>query len=256
MKYLLITGLLFICNHAFTQDTTYNYYNQYGKQCSKDTASFFAKVYEKNGVWERTYSNAKTLKLLSQGSFKEKECKTAEGIFVSFDEAGNKTKESSYTNGIRMSEIVYYSNGTPRAKAEWNEKEELLKATGWDETTGNEIADYIFEREAKFPGGLQEWRRFLSRNLNVNTPVDFGAPAGIFTVRVSFLVDKEGNVSDVRAENNPGYGTAEEAVRVIKKGPKWEPAIQYNKKVIYRQVQPISFRVEEDAAPKKRRSLF
>lgn len=256
MKYIFITGLVLLCHLTFAQDTAYTYYNQYGKLCSKDTASFFTKVYEKNGMWERVYFNTKTMKLQSQGCFKEKECKTAEGKFEYFGEEGNKTKETYYTSGLRMSETVYYNSGKPKAKAEWNEKGELLKAEGWDEVSGDVVADFIFEKEAIFPGGLKEWRRYLERSLNVNTPVDNGAPAGTYTVKVSFLVDKDGNVSEVRAENNPGYGTAEEAVRVIKNGPKWEPAIQYNKKVLYRQLQAISFRVEEDAVPKKKRSLF
>ncbi|MFN4008248.1 MAG: energy transducer TonB [Chitinophagaceae bacterium] len=100
--------------------------------------------------------------------------------------------------------------------------------------------------EAKFPGGLGEWKRFLERNLNRDVPIDNGAPVGNYTVVVSFLVDKDGNVSEVRAENNPGYGTAEEAVRVIKRGPKWTPAVQNGRNVIYRQKQTITFQVSEE----------
>ncbi len=100
--------------------------------------------------------------------------------------------------------------------------------------------------EAKFPGGLGEWKRFLERNLNRDVPIDNGAPVGNYTVVVSFLVDKDGNVSEVRAENNPGYGTSEEAVRVIKRGPKWTPAVQNGRNVIYRQKQTITFQVSEE----------
>ncbi|MBN9298863.1 MAG: energy transducer TonB [Filimonas sp.] len=99
--------------------------------------------------------------------------------------------------------------------------------------------------QAKFPGGDAEWRKFLERNLNSSTPVDNGAPSGKYTVIVSFLVDKDGNISEVKAENDPGYGTATEAVRVIKKGPKWIPAVQNGRNVIYRQKQGITFRVDE-----------
>jgi protein TonB len=38
------------------------------------------------------------------------------------------------------------------------------------------------------------------------------------------VVSRDGSISDVKAENDPGYGTADEAVRVIKKGPKLTPA--------------------------------
>ena len=63
-------------------------------------------------------------------------------------------------------------------------------------------------------------------------------------MRVQFIVDKEGNISDVQALNDPGEGLAGEAVRIIKKGPKWKPAEQNGRKVIYRNIQSITFRLE------------
>jgi len=99
--------------------------------------------------------------------------------------------------------------------------------------------------EAKFPGGNAGWQKYLERNLNANAPVDNGAPPANYTVIVSFLVDKNGNISEVQALNDPGYGTAEEAVRVIKKGPAWSPAVQNGRNVIYRQKQSVTFQVTE-----------
>jgi len=99
--------------------------------------------------------------------------------------------------------------------------------------------------EAKFPGGNSAWQKYLERNLNSNVPVDNGAPPANYTVIVSFLVDKQGNISEVQALNDPGYGTAQEAVRVIKKGPAWTPAVQNGRNVIYRQKQSITFQVSE-----------
>ncbi len=98
---------------------------------------------------------------------------------------------------------------------------------------------------AEFPGGIQGWTRYLEKNLNSDIPVENGAPANVYTVIVTFIVDKEGKVSDVKAENDPGYGTKEEAVRVIKKGPNWIPANQNGKAVVYRHKQAITFKVTE-----------
>lgn len=106
-------------------------------------------------------------------------------------------------------------------------------------------ATHIVQVEAQFPGGLAAWSTFLERNLNAEIPVENAAPAGRYTVIVSFLVDKDGNISEVEALNNPGYGTAEEAVRVIKKSKKWTPAIQNGRSVVYRQQQSITFEVSE-----------
>lgn len=101
------------------------------------------------------------------------------------------------------------------------------------------------QKEAQFPGGVGAWQKYLERNLNTNMPVDNGAAAGTYTVIVSFVVDKDGNISDVQALNDPGYGTAQEAIRVIKKSKQWTPALQNGRNVTYRQKQSITFLVNE-----------
>jgi protein TonB len=102
----------------------------------------------------------------------------------------------------------------------------------------------IFEKveiEASFKGGESAWRKYLERNLNANTPVDNGAAEGTYTVWVQFIVDKEGAISDVKALSNHGYGMEEEAVKVIRKGPAWIPAIQNGRAVKAYRKQPITF---------------
>lgn len=103
----------------------------------------------------------------------------------------------------------------------------------------------IVQQQAKFPGGPEAWQRFLERNLKQDVPVDNGAPPADYKVVVSFIVDREGNVTEIRAENDPGYGTAAEAMRVIQRSGKWTPAIQNGRNVIYRQSQTIIFRVSD-----------
>ncbi|MDB5251631.1 MAG: energy transducer TonB [Flaviaesturariibacter sp.] len=101
------------------------------------------------------------------------------------------------------------------------------------------------EVEAEFPGGQGAWSKYLQRNLNAQAPSDAGAPAGQYTVVVQFIVDKEGNISDVKALTSHGYGMEEEAVRAVKRGPKWTPAIQNGRQVKAYRKQPITFVVSE-----------
>jgi protein TonB len=93
---------------------------------------------------------------------------------------------------------------------------------------------------AKFNGN---WEKFLLRYLNANVPIDNGAPVGRYKVIIEFVVDKEGKVSDLKAISNAGYGMEQEAIRVLKKSDKWDPAIQNGYPVkAYRQ-QSIVFEV-------------
>ncbi len=116
------------------------------------------------------------------------------------------------------------------------------------EAPKNDDEDKIFtkvENEAAFPGGDAAWRRFLEKNLNPSTANDNGAPTGTYKVIVRFIVSKDGSISDVQAETKLGYGLEEEAVKVIKRGPKWTPALQNGRNVNAYRRQPITFEVSD-----------
>lgn len=104
------------------------------------------------------------------------------------------------------------------------------------------------EKEAKFPGGLAGWKNYLERNLNAQVAADDGAPAGNYTVKVQFIVDKTGAISDVKAIEVPKAcpSCGPEAVKIIKRGPKWEAAVQNGRNVIYQAIQNVTFQVSED----------
>ncbi len=104
------------------------------------------------------------------------------------------------------------------------------------------------EKEAKFPGGLEGWKKYLERNLDAQVAANDGATAGNYVVKVQFIVDKTGNISNVQAIEvpKPCPSCGPEAVKVIKKGPKWEPAVQNGRNVIYQAIQIVTFQVAEE----------
>ena len=58
-------------------------------------------------------------------------------------------------------------------------------------------------------------------------------------------MSKDGTISDVQAESKHGFGMEAEAVKIIKRGPKWSPALQNGRNVNAYRRQPITFVVEE-----------
>jgi len=118
------------------------------------------------------------------------------------------------------------------------EDSDFLKAVAGDSLFNN------VEIQASFPGGQFGWEKYLRENLNPLVPSDNKAPAGTYTVSIGFIVGKDGKVSDVEAIKDPGYGTAEEAIRVIKKEPKWSPGIKNGKIVKSYREQNITYMVQ------------
>src|SRR5690606_16727733 len=97
--------------------------------------------------------------------------------------------------------------------------------------------------QAKFDG---DWRKFLERNLNPQVAINNNAPPGIYTVMIQFVVDTDGSISEIKVLNDPGYGLGEEAIRVIKKSRKWQPAIQDGRPAKAYRKQPITFQIADD----------
>jgi TonB-dependent SusC/RagA subfamily outer membrane receptor len=97
----------------------------------------------------------------------------------------------------------------------------------------------------QFPGGEEALVKYLEQNLNHKLPQERGGPEGKYTVVLSFLVEEDGTLSNIEARTDPGYGTAEEAIRVIKNGPNWIPSERDGKKGNYLKRMSIEFFVSK-----------
>lgn len=98
------------------------------------------------------------------------------------------------------------------------------------------------EIESEYPGGAAAWKRYLNKNFHYPEDGLSNEIQGI--VIVQFIVDKEGNVSDVQAVSGPEEGgLREEAIRVIRKSGTWIPAVQNGRKVKSYKKQPVMFKL-------------
>lgn len=100
----------------------------------------------------------------------------------------------------------------------------------------------IVEQPAEFTGGAEGWRRFLERELNYPDYAQTNNITG--TVKVQFNVAKDGAVSDFIIIQSPHSSLSQEVLRLMRKSPKWQPAIRFNEPVVYRHVQSITFNFE------------
>ncbi len=86
----------------------------------------------------------------------------------------------------------------------------------------NTVYNFIsLETPPKYPGGMEEFYHFLGSNIIYPpTAVENKVEGNVF---VSFIVEKDGSVNDIKVERSLGSGTDEEAVRVLKLGKQWIP---------------------------------
>ncbi len=246
MRELFLPALFIaICLQSIAQsDTSYLYFNENWMEANKENAYYYSKVYNEDGVWKSKNYWMNTNELFSEISYLDKDRKKPTGTAKEYFKSGALKDSAQYENGIRKAVWYYYENGKKRSFASYYKKGKVIEQTGWDET-GNELKDFVVEKEAQFPGGPEGWRRYLEQNLNALVTVKDRAPEGIYRVKVQFIIDKEGKVSNVKAVSVPEQcpSCGKEAERIIRKGPKWIPAMQNGEPVIYKCIQFVTYQV-------------
>lgn len=124
---------------------------------------------------------------------------------------------------------------------EETEVEEIV----FEEEPEEEVADKVFmivEEQASFPGGQAAWNKFLKKNLEYPRQAKRMGIEG--AVYLSFIVNKQGAISDIEVMRGIGGGCDEEAVRVLKESPNWNPGKQRGNPVKSRMQFRIVFRLQ------------
>lgn len=108
---------------------------------------------------------------------------------------------------------------------------------------GTEILDAsTVDVYPEFPGGMNAWAKYIQRNLRYpGMAQEEGIQGKVF---LSFVVEKDGTITDVKVVKGIGFGCDDEAMRVIKKSPRWKAGMQNNLPVRVRYNMPISYTIQ------------
>jgi protein TonB len=100
----------------------------------------------------------------------------------------------------------------------------------------NETYNYSsIDKKPEFPGGAGAFYKYIGNNYR--TPNVQGLSGKVY---VNFVIEKDGSVVEAKVIRDLGYGTGEEAVRVLSESPKWSPGIQNGKPVRVMYSLPIT----------------
>ena len=105
--------------------------------------------------------------------------------------------------------------------------------------------DKVYEKVEvmpEFPGGEQAMMQFVADN--VKYPQDAIDKEISGRVLVSFIVEKDGSISETEVVKGIGGGCDEEAIRVVKAMPKWKPGKQDGKPVRVHFMLPLTFKLQ------------
>lgn len=116
----------------------------------------------------------------------------------------------------------------------------------------DEVDDAVFvvvEKSPEFPGGDDSLYAFIGRNIKYPEAAKKNKIEG--RVFVTFVIEKDGQVSSAKILRDIGGGCGEEAIRVVKNMPKWKPGTQRGNPVRVQFNLPIMFQLEKSTSESK-----
>lgn len=113
------------------------------------------------------------------------------------------------------------------------------------EVEAHHDANYVYdvcERMPSFPDGMSQLMSFMQKNLRY--PVDAVKDRIQGRVILTFTVEKDGRLTDIKVAKSISPSLDKEALRMVKSMPRWIPGMQDGKKVRAKYTLPISFKLD------------
>ncbi|MFE3869223.1 energy transducer TonB [Flavobacterium sp. LS2P90] len=103
------------------------------------------------------------------------------------------------------------------------------------------VASVALDKLPEFPGGINKFYSYVGNNFE-KPEIDGGSTMKVY---VSFVIEKDGSMTDIQVKRDPGYGLGKEAIRVLKSlKTKWSPGMVGSKAVRTAYNLPISVQMD------------
>jgi TonB family protein len=164
------------------------------------------------------------------------------GTTVGYWPGGIRKHEGGFTNGKRNGAWTYFHKNGNKSQDVNYLQDSAVSFTCYDEQGKVQTRDCYHEKEASFKGGDNAWSKYLSKKLsNTNLPKDYYNGKIYGTMVLTFYVDTDGTLKDVKVETPVHPSLDAIALDIVRSAPLWEPAVQFNRKVKAYRKQPITF---------------
>ncbi|WP_158828787.1 energy transducer TonB [Mucilaginibacter lacusdianchii] len=115
-------------------------------------------------------------------------------------------------------------------------------ATKAQDTTAQKQIFKSVDVAPNFPGGLNKFYEFIGKSLRYpRTDLTNGTQGRVY---VTFVVEKDGSLTNVKYERAPSRTLGDEAVRVVSASPKWIPGTQKGQTVRVQYTVPVAFTLQ------------
>ena len=127
---------------------------------------------------------------------------------------------------------------------EFDEDVEVVQTVPVEEEVVEDDQPFLIaETMPSFQGGdLNTFRNWVQQNVKFpQIALENGIQGRVV---LSFVIEKDGRLTNIQVLQTPDRSLSEEAVRVLSKSPKWSPGKQRNQVVRVKYTLPVDFRVQ------------
>lgn len=159
--------------------------------------------------------------------------------FSAYDSSGNYKKNSVHSSEIRNGEITIIIYPTKEFEHKIWQTEDSLYGSIEESDSDINSNSRVLQREASFPGGGERLSQFIAET--VMYPLVSIEMNEMGTVLVSYVVEKNGEISHVKIEKGLSTELDQEAKRVVRAMPKWNTGLVDDESVRVKCYLPINY---------------
>ncbi|MFD0793136.1 TonB family protein [Mucilaginibacter litoreus] len=143
-------------------------------------------------------------------------------------------------------EFTLHDTSYRSAVVSYDLKKDKLPASSDTIPDGKNQVFSAVEHAPAFPGGEAGFKAYLSENIKYPAEAVKSKVEGRSVL--TFVVEEDGSLSDIKVVRSLGTGTDEEAIRVLKASPRWIPGKQNGHTVRVQYTVPVSFSLAKGSA--------
>jgi protein TonB len=249
MKIQLTLALSLCCLFSFSQPKESFYVlDSNWKQTVLDSATYLFWIHKnEDGNWIHSYYHMWG-PMIKMETYKDRDGRVLDGLSCYYYKNGDLDSVGHYQDGKKEGSFYKYSfspHDSLRIAMQYKyTHDSLIGVVDYDQDTlsKKDREDTAGDRESEYVGGIAQWQRFLGKNLHYPDRAVNKEIQG--EVRVLFMVDEEGNVTEPFLSRSVEYSLDRESLRMIRLSGKWEPGLKHGEPAKTYKVQPIRFALE------------
>jgi len=273
MKFIFVSLLLMFASNAFSQSSATFYFDKDMHPVSKKEAVIYGNGQMENGLYKLTCYYLKRKKPIAcVAHFTDSTQSIHEGPYQFYFENGATGTTGNYHNGEKQGLWIDYNDKKDITDSLEYKDGQAISRTGFydvnhqklvtvDDVPNNKLYITIYDSKgnivsreesaedytdlylnsdtsSSFPAGPAAWQRYITQAL-LSHVSDF-SDNDYGTVLIRFVVDADGNITNVKPLNKKTSMLAMIGFNAIDGGPKWKPAEHNGQKVRTVIIQPLT----------------